>query len=94
MKYELKKAKELEELLGEIIETNELFGGRAEFVLHLEGGKYPLCIVTFWINRVKVVRYVVYLAYRHRKFQQNSFEEIRDRIHREKENFYKYGKPD
>ena len=93
-KYIEERKKELEELLEEILEANEVFENRAEFTMHIEGGRYPLCVVSFWINGDKpflVTRFTVYLMKRHRNFQQNSIEEIRERIRTEKEKFLKYG---
>lgn len=93
VEYEKKKAEELEEILREIIEANKVFGDKAEFTLHLEGGKYPLCTVSFWRSGDKpalIARYTMYLLKKHRTFQQSEAEEVLDRIRSEKERFIEY----
>lgn len=93
VEYEKKKAEQLEEILREIIEANKVFGDKAEFTLHLEGGKYPLCTVSFWRSGDKpalIARYTMYLLKKHKTFQQSEAEEILDRIRSEKERFREY----
>ena len=93
IEYEKKKAEEVEEILREVIEANKAFGDRAEFTMHLEGGRYPLCTVSFWRSGDKpalIASYTMYLLKKHRSFQQSEAGEILERIRSEKERFREY----